>query len=201
MMIETERLVLRPFEEGDAADVYAYLKAPAVNCFAGMKLRSLDEARAEMQKRLGETEYYFAITLQEGGRDIGELDAYPEPGDPHAAGDAVQDTFSPCWMLNEAYQGKGYAFEAAQAFFDYLFSQKGARRIYAYTEDYNLASQHLCEKLGMRREGVFLEFVSFVKNPDGTPRYENTVQYAILKREWDRNRTAEGDADRWVHTP
>ena len=74
--------------------------------------------------------------------------------------------------------------EAAQAFFDYLFSQKGARRIYAYTEDYNLASQHLCEKLGMRREGVFLEFISFVNDPDGTPRYENTVQYAILKKEW-----------------
>ena len=47
-------------------------------------------------------------------------------------------------------------------------------------------SQHLCEKLGMRREGVFLEFISFVKNPDGTPRYENTVQYAILKKEWEQ---------------
>ena len=34
----------------------------------------------------------------------------------------------------------------------------------------------------MRREGLFLEFISFVNNPDGTPRYENTVQYAILKR-------------------
>ena len=67
--------------------------------------------------------------------------------------------------------------------------QKGARRIYAYTEDYNLASQHLCEKLGMRREGVFLEFISFVNNPDGTPRYENTVQYAILKKEWDRQQS------------
>ena len=34
MIIETERLILRPFLEGDAADVYEYLKAPAVNCFA-----------------------------------------------------------------------------------------------------------------------------------------------------------------------
>ena len=61
-----------------------------------------------------------------------------------------------CWMLNKDYQGKGYAYEAAHAFFDYLFKDKGARRIYAYTEDYNTASQHLCEKLGMRREGLFL---------------------------------------------
>ena len=29
-------------------------------------------------------------------------------------------------MLNKAYQGKGYAYEAAYAFFEYLFSQKGA---------------------------------------------------------------------------
>ena len=74
------------------------------------------------------------------------------------------------------------------AFLAYLFSQKGTRRIHAYTEDYNLSSQHLCEMLGMRREGVFLEFFSFVNNPDGTSRYENTVQYAILKKEWDRQK-------------
>ena len=54
-----------------------------------------------------------------------------------------------------------------------------ARRIYAYTEDYNLPSQRLCERLGMRREGLFMEFVSFINNPDGTPLYENTMQYAI----------------------
>ena len=188
MIIETERLILRPFLQTDAADVYEYLREPAVNCFAYMKLNSLDEAEKEMKKRIGETEYYFAIVLKESGKVIGEIEAYPETGEPHADENAVRDTFSPCWMLNERYQGKGYAFEAVQAFFDYLFCRKGARRIYAYTEDYNRSSQHLCEKLGMRREGVFLEFVSFVKNPDGTPRYENTVQYAILKREWDWQR-------------
>ena len=121
MVIETKRLILRPFLEGDAADVYEYLKEPAVNCFASMKLHSLDEAKEEMKKRLGETEYYFAITLKEGGKVIGEIDAYPEAGEPHADEGAERDTFSPCWMLNENYQGKGYAFEAAHAFFDYLF--------------------------------------------------------------------------------
>ena len=55
MVIETNRLILRPFLESDAADVYEYLKEPAVNCFASMKMNSLDEAKAEMKKRLGET--------------------------------------------------------------------------------------------------------------------------------------------------
>lgn len=183
-MIETERLLLRPFQESDAADVLEYLSEPAVNCFASMKLHSLEEAQAEMKNRVGETEYRFAIVLKESGKVIGEIDAYPEAGEPHADEAAPKDTFSPCWMLNKDYQGKGYAYEAAHAFFGYLFKEKGARRIYAYTEDYNFPSQRLCEKLGMRREGLFLEFVSFVNNPDGTPRYENTIQYAILKREW-----------------
>ena len=50
-----------------------------------------------------------------------------------------------------------------------------------------MASQKLCEKLGMRREGLFMGFVSFVKDEDGNPIYENTYQYAILKREWEQN--------------
>ena len=184
MVLNTERLILRPFAESDAMDVYEYLSEPAVNCFQSMKLRSLEEAKTEMQKRAKETEFYFAIVLKESGKVIGEIDALPEVGEPHVAEDAPQDTFSPCWMLNLSYTGKGYAYEAAHAFFDYLFKEKGARRIYAYTEDYNFSSQHLCEKLGMRREGLFMEFITFVNNPDGTPRYENTYQYAILKKEW-----------------
>lgn len=183
MVIETERLILRPFAVSDAEDVFEYLKEPPVNCFACMKLNSLAEARTEVQRRIGETEYYFAIVLKETGKVIGEIEAYPETTEPHETGSA-SDTFSPCWMLNEAYQGRGYAYEAAYAFFDYLFREKGARRIYAYTEDYNLACQRLCEKLNMRREGLFQEFVSFVNNADGTPCYENTIQYAVLKKEW-----------------
>jgi RimJ/RimL family protein N-acetyltransferase len=91
-------------------------------------------------------------------------------------------------MLHPDYQGKGYAFEAAKAFFDYLFCRKGARRIYAFTEDYNLSSQKLCRKLGMRQEGLFLEFVAFVNDESGNPIYENTMQWAILKKEWEANR-------------
>lgn len=183
MTIETERLILRPFLETDAGDVFEYLHEPAVHCFASMRLETLEDAAAEMKKRAAETEYCFAIVLRETGKVIGEIDAYPEPADP-AALLPVCDTFSPCWMLNADYHGRGYAYEAARAFLDYLFTEKGARRIYAYTEDDNLPCQRLCEKLGMRREGLFMEFISFVNNPDGSPHYENTYQYAILKKEW-----------------
>ena len=186
MMLETARLILRPFTEADAADAYEYLHEPTVHCFACMKTETIEEARKAVLDRAKDGEYYFAITLKENGKVIGEIDAMPETAAPDEQ-NAVLDTFSPCWMLNTAYHGCGYAYEAAHAFFDYLFAQKGARRIYAYTEDYNLASQKLCEKLGMRREGLFMEFVSFVKDEDGNPIYENTYQYAILKSEWEQN--------------
>ncbi len=182
-ILETERLILRPFREGDENDLFEYLEKPSVNCFDCMKLKDIDEAREGVKKRAEDGEYYFAITLKENGKVIGEIDAYPEK-DPHSE-DAVADTFSPCWMLNKDYQGKGYAYEAAYVFYDYLFSEKGARRIYAYTEDYNVSSQNLCRKLGMRHEGTFMEYVAFVKDEDGDPVYENTMQFAILKKEWD----------------
>ena len=188
-MIETERLLLRPFRESDASDVYEYLKSPQVNCFACMKLNTPEEAKAAVLKKSRETQYLFAIVLKESDKVIGEIEALPETSTPDRE-TALPDTFSPCWMLNREYHGKGYAYEAALAFFDYLFTEKAARRIYAYTEDYNLPSQKLCEKLGMRREGEFKEFVSFIEDTDGNPIYENTVQYAILKKEW-KNRTSQ----------
>ena len=183
MKIETERLILRPFCEDDAVDVFAYLAEPTVNCFACMKQESVESTRRDLIERAKRGGECYAIVLKAENKVIGEIEAHAESAAPGPG--AVMDTYSPCWMLNPAYQGKGYAFEAAQAFFEHLFSTCGARRIYAYTEDYNLPSQHLCEKLGMRREGIFMEFVSFVNKPDGTPLYENTMQYAILKHEWE----------------
>ena len=186
-MIETERLILRPFTERDAADAYEYLKEPTVHCFACMKTETMEDARKAVLERAKDGEYYFAIVLKENGKVIGEIDAMPETPAPDEK-NAVLDTFSPSWMLHPDYQGRGYAFEAAKAFFDYLFYQKGARRIYAFTEDYNLSSQKLCEKLGMRQEGLFREFVTFVNDENGNPIYENTMQWAILKKEWDADR-------------
>jgi hypothetical protein len=44
----------------------------------------------------------LAIVLKETGKVIEEIEAYLEPDD-----DKNSDTFSPCWMLNKNYQGKG----------------------------------------------------------------------------------------------
>ena len=176
---ETALLTFREGDSSDLTDGQTYEDLTLV-------LSGSDVEKASPYYDSQNKEYGVSLTLKESGKVIGEIDAMPEATAPDEE-NAARDTFSPCWMLNPEYHGKGYAYEAAHAFFDYLFKGKGARRIYAYTEDYNVASQKLCEKLGMRREGLFMEFVSFVNDENGNPIYENTCQYAILKREWEQN--------------
>ena len=194
--IETERLILRPFRESDAADVLDYLSGPLPHCFVNLKLNTLDEVRAELAKRAEDTEYCFAVVLKESGKVIGEIDAAPSHYEPpvllskETTPLPPPDTFSPCLILNAAYQGRGFAYEATYALFDYLFMQKGVRRIFTYLDGYNARSQHLCEKLGLRCEAQFLEFVSFIKDAEGNPVYEDTFQYAILKKEWTAKKTS-----------
>ncbi|MEA4831238.1 MAG: GNAT family N-acetyltransferase [Oscillospiraceae bacterium] len=128
MLIETERLMLRPFETKDVQDLYSYLHTPSVHCFMDMKLETMEDARNGIAERMNDTTgLYLAIVLKENGKVIGELFAGPESTDPT---DSVQDTYSPCWMLNSDYQGKGYAYEAAHAYYDLLFNKMSARRIY-----------------------------------------------------------------------
>ena len=174
--IETGRLILRPFRAGDAADLFAYLRAPTASCFLSLKLANLAEAETEAGRRALD-EGSVAIALKQTGQVIGDLFG-------GASEDDENETASVGWHLNPQFGGRGYAFEAASALFDHLFRVKGFRRLYAYVEDHNKPSQRLCEKLGMRREGTFIEFVSFTTDEAGNPIYENTMQYAVLRREW-----------------
>ncbi|WP_336233575.1 GNAT family N-acetyltransferase [Thalassospira sp. CH_XMU1458] len=174
--IITDRLIIRPFVEADAAELFEYISNPRVNCFMDDKVTTLAQAKAKARKRAND-KTCLAVCLKETGALIGELLL-------HHDGPEQADTYSVGWNFNEKVEGKGYASESAHALFEHLFTQRDARRLYAYVEDNNFKSQKLCEKLGMRKEACFDEFISFVNNPDGTPKYENTFLYAILKKEW-----------------
>ncbi len=40
-IIETERLILRPFREGNANDLFADLRAPTASCFPSLRLADM----------------------------------------------------------------------------------------------------------------------------------------------------------------
>lgn len=176
--IHTPRLELRRFREQDAADLFDYLQSPTASCFLSLALADVEAARTEARRRSTDGEH-VAVCLQDTGQLIGDLFAMQE-----------DDTFSVGWNLNPRFGGLGYAHEAAEALFAHLFNARAARRLYAYVEDHNVASRRLCEKLGMRAEGLFLEFISFRNDAQGQPVYENTMQYAILRKEWPRASSA-----------
>nr|WP_107991825.1 GNAT family protein [Breoghania corrubedonensis] len=184
--IQTDRLAIRNFRAGDAEALFAYLREPTASCFFSLKLADLAAAESEVLKRAGDDEY-VAVCLQESGQLIGDLFIHPDaawPDDPEKP--QQPDTVSVGWNFNPLFSGKGYAFEAAQALCSELFTHQSKRRIYAYVEDHNASSRRLCEKLGMRVEGLFLEYVAFQNDSAGNPIYENTMQYAILQHEWNR---------------
>ncbi len=172
--ISTDRLILRTFAISDLDPYYKLISNPRVNCYKDMVFDTIEEAKEDLEEKIKTSDATeFVVSLKDTNEFIGFLFGMYEG-----------DTFSACWNFLEEYEGCGYAYEATKAYFEYLFNELNVRRIYAYTEDNNHRSQKLCEKLGMRKEGEFKEFISFINNPDGTPRYENTLQYAILKKEW-----------------
>jgi RimJ/RimL family protein N-acetyltransferase len=178
VVIDSERLIIRNFRETDAPGLWEYMRDPKPNCFKPDALESLAQAQVEVARRIDDDQT-LAVCLRETGQLIGELCSLKEE----------PDTYSLCWHFNDAYQGLGYATEAAEALLDELFNGRGARRVFAYVEEDNIKSQKLCLRLGMRLEGRFVEFISFVNNSDGSPKYENTLQYALLAKEWDEFNT------------
>jgi len=178
VIAESSRLVIREFHIKDADGLLDFLANPHVNCFVDEKLNSRDEAVAYMFKQENGTMHY-AVALKDTDEIIGEVYAQYE----------TDNTYGIAWQVNQRFKGKGYAYEMATAFLNHLFNRVGARRIYGYVEDDNVRSRRLCERLGMRLEGCMREFISFVNNADGTPLYENTCIYAILRQEWSEKRT------------
>ncbi len=173
--IETERLILRHFRQQDAEDLLKYWQNPSVNCFLDCKLENINAANHYIESKRA-SDNNIAVCIKATGQLIGDLFCMKDTID--------INTYNVGWSFNTDYQGEGYATEAAIAFFSYLFKEQNARRLCAHVEDYNTPSQRLCERLGMRQEALFKEYVTFVNDEDDNPIYENTLLYALLTKEW-----------------
>ncbi|QKS00217.1 GNAT family N-acetyltransferase [Sphingomonas sp. CL5.1] len=148
-MIETERLVLRPFEERDRAPLQAMWADPRVMVDLGPVKSAADSdatiARHSSYDPLG----FFVVEQREDGATIGFCGLKPgAPGTP------IESMLEVGWMLAVPWWGGGYAREAAEASIAWGWATRDDAAIVAITARRNAKSRGLMERLGMRHVPV-----------------------------------------------
>jgi RimJ/RimL family protein N-acetyltransferase len=176
-ILQTARLLLRPFELTDAKDVQRLAGEWAIADTTLNIPHPYSDGMAEKWIATHQPEFdagklsNFAITLTEAGNLIG------------AIGLAILSRFDRAelgYWVGVPYWNKGYCTEAARAVLEYGFSELKLNRIYASHLSRNPASGRVMIKLGMKYEGRVREHA---KRWD---RYEDLELYGILSREWSR---------------
>lgn len=73
MRLETERLILRPWNEEDAGDLYEYAKDPQVGPIAGWPPHTSVENSREIIKDVLSAEETYAVVLKEEQKAVGSI--------------------------------------------------------------------------------------------------------------------------------
>ena len=145
--METERLILRPWEDGDAADLYEYAKDPDVGPIAGWPVHtSVEDSLGIIRDVLGKPETY-AICLKEDGRAIGSIGL-------HLNGSTdMTDRDDECelgYWIGKPFWGRGIVPEAVREILRHAFEDLGMRCVWAGYYDGNDKSRRVQEKCGFR---------------------------------------------------
>jgi RimJ/RimL family protein N-acetyltransferase len=176
--LQTARLTLRPFQPEDF-DAFAIIQGdPEVARWLYNEPRRGKEARDLFdRKRAGsalqaEGDWLSCAIVEEAtGTVVGDL-AFHWVSEEHRTGEIG-------FLMAPAAQGKGYATEASGALLNWAFAA-GFHRVIGRLEPRNIASARVLEKLGMRREALFVEN-EWVKG-----EWQSELVYAVLAREWTR---------------
>lgn len=150
-MIETERLYLRDWREGDAAPFHRHTNTPVVmRWLGGVKDRALLEEAVSNRFMRWQKERGFTFWVAERKED-GEFLGFCGLKIADDEGSPVEGEYEVGWRLREDVWGQGYAKEAAAASLDYAFGRLQAERVVALTVLGNDPSWGLMERLGMTR--------------------------------------------------
>jgi [ribosomal protein S5]-alanine N-acetyltransferase len=151
LILETDRLFMRPLELSDAGDMFAMDNNPNVHKYLWQNpTQDIEETKkiighihAQYEKNnIGR----FATILKETGEFIGwtgikYIDDHVENGN--------TNFYDYGYRLNEKFWGKGYATEASYAWLDYGFNEMDIQIMNAYAHRENGASNYILKKIGM----------------------------------------------------
>ena len=173
--LEAGRLLLRRLQEPDLTPFLAYRNDPEVARYQDWEGCTEAEARGTIQA-MGRAEpfvpgewFQFAVELRETGGLVGDLGfRITEDGKQGEVG----------YTLAREHWGEGYATEAVSRLLDHAFGVLGLHRVYATLNQENAPSAAVVERLGLRREGAFVQNAWF------KGRWSSEYLYAALRREW-----------------
>lgn len=152
-MIQTARLILRPWRSSDLPPFAEQNADPIVMRFLGGAL-----SRGDSDAYVARSEAHYA---QHGFCKwaVEAPGVAPFIGAVGLGHVAFQASFTPAvevaWRLNRRFWGQGYATEAARAAIQDGFTRIGLQRIVALTVLDNIPSQRVMQRLGMTRSIEF----------------------------------------------
>jgi RimJ/RimL family protein N-acetyltransferase len=184
--ITTERLHLRPFAPDDLDAIVAIHGDPDVVRYVPWDVRGRDELRDVLASKTQRTilaregdGLNLAAVLADTGDLIGDMSLMWR-SEEHRSAELG-------YLFNAAHAGHGYATEASRALLRLGFEELGLHRIFGRLDARNPASARVLERLGMRREGHFVEN-EWIKG-----EWADELLYAMLDREWQAlTRAADG---------
>lgn len=146
-MLETERLMLRRWEETDAEDLYRYASNPEVGPIAGWAVHtSVDDSREMIRSVLSKPETY-AVVLKQTGQPVGSIGVMIGK----ASNMGIPDTEGEIgYWIGVPYWGQGLIPEAVREIQRYCFEELNLVRLWCGYFDGNERSKRVQEKCGLR---------------------------------------------------
>ena len=150
MFLETDRLILRKFQEEDFADYRAYAMDEEMNRMMGNDMLDTVEATRECFDWLKDKEERsYCLVLKETGRVIGNLNVTAVPEEVAALEPlAGKRGRSLSFCISRQYQRQGLMSEAVRAVIAHLFDEEGMDYVQCGYFDFNTVSAKFQEKLG-----------------------------------------------------
>ncbi len=140
MEFQTERLVLRPWQESDAEELYKYASDPDIGLSAGWKPHiDVENSREIILNVLCKPETY-AICLKESEKAIGSIGFHHN--------DLFPDEYELGYWIGKPFWGQGFVPEASRELLRYAFENLDMNRIWCAYFEGNAKSRRVQEKLG-----------------------------------------------------